>query len=207
MENPEIEKPPVENRPSFVSKIIGNKRLLLAVAVLIVATVAGIAVFIHQNSKINKAKKSKTNQQVEQIPVAPTPEAPKDDYGKAILAADQFYLKQDYDGAIKAINAGLPKITDKAQLFNLYARMGRCYKAKGDSSSAINSFEQAQQTGYPAADALYVDIAEMAEKAGDKPKAIAAYKKAIEILNKTNSPAAKKIAQDYQDKIKSLGGS
>ena len=206
MDNSEIEKPPKENKPSFASKINGRKRLLLIAAVVVAAIAIAAVIVLRQQSGKDNGKSSNSGQQVEQIPVAPAPEAPTDDYGKAILEADQLYMKQDYDGAITTINAALPKITDKAQLFNLYSRIGRSYRAKGDLNNAIKSFEQAQQTGYPAADALYVDIAETAEKAGNKAKAIAAYRKAIEILNKTNSPAAKKIAESYQAKIKSLGG-
>jgi len=206
MDNSDIEKPPAENKPSFDPKIGSHKRLLLLAALALAAIAAGLIFVTRQQLNKDKSNDPAAKQQKDVPLVAPTPEAPTDDYGKAIIEADQLYIKNDFDGAIKTINTALPKITDKAQLFNLYARLGRCYKAKGDLNNAIKSFEQAQQTGYPAADALYIDIAETAEKAGNKAKAIAAYKKAIEILDKTNSPAAKKIAESYQAKIKSLGG-
>lgn len=196
--------------PSVSDTSMSGRRLLsrykwVAIVIGILIIVGAVFVFNRLQANKNKTQSPKADPNMP-LPLI-TPKAPADDYGKIILEADLLYTKADYDGAIKRLNGLISKTTDKAQLYGLYTRLGRSYKAKSDWRNAITALEKAQQTGQPGSGGLYPEIAESAEKAGDKAKAIEAYKKAIDEIKGNNSPVAKRIIDTYQAKIKSLGGS
>lgn len=163
---------------------------------------AGLVVYFQKDNSSETGSTQATSEPIRPVKF----QAPTNEYESAIYKADQLLIKSDYDGSIKLLEAALIKTTDKAQQYTLQSKIGYSYKAKGDWKNAIKWFEQAQATGQPAASGLYLEIAEAAEKADDKPKAIAAYKKVLEQLVNNPSPAAKKIAESYRAKIKSLGG-
>ena len=187
-----------------IKSVKKNRLTKSAVLLLTVCIVLG-AVFYLYRSKFQDDKISSPADHLKPLPLI-TPEPPTGGYEKVIYDADQLFVKNNYDDAIKLLEAEAVKTSDSSQLYTLKSKAGYCYRAKGDWSNAIKRFEEAQATGKPEARSLDPVIGEMAEKAGNKPKAIVAYKRALDFYAGNEDPIAQRIAARYQAKIKSLGG-
>lgn len=179
--------------------------VLLTLALLI--ALSGLGFYIVKMKK--NAPRQKLAAQHQKDPDEPTPDkffVPTTPYEKTIASADTLRNKQDYDGAIKLLEQYEPKTKQPAERYAITGRLGSLYARKKDYKTALKWYEQAQQTGQPDADSQYTFIADAAEKTGDKPKAVEAYKKLIELQKANPNPASEDTISVYEAKIKSLGG-
>lgn len=206
MENSETGHQEPSNHPKLTGLVKSNKRLLAGLILIVIIALA-LGLYFMRRPQQKRTAAINANKDPSQVVTPITPKPPTEGYEKAVYDADKLYVKGDYDGMIALLKESVPKTTDKEQLFTIKEKIGKAYQAKGDWQNAINWFEQAQATGSKYADSLYPVIAEMAEKLNDNKRAIAAYKKAYDILATNKDPVAKKIAAKYLVKIKSLGGS
>lgn len=187
-----------------VNTVKRNRLIRRAAILAVVCMVLGSAFYLY-GSKSQDDKIGAPADPLKPLPLI-IPEPPKGGYEKVIYDADQLFVKNKYDEAIKLLETEAGKTSDKGQLYTLNSKAGYCYRAKGDWLNAIKRFEEAQATGKPESRSLDPVIGEMAEKAGNKAKAIAAYKRAYDFLAGNEDPIAQRIAARYQAKIKSLGG-
>lgn len=205
MDNPEIEKQPLtSNKPSLVSNLLSNKKLLViaGVVLLVVVLIAILLLSRDKQPDLNKQVVENANR----APLQEIPAPATDDYSKALIEADRLSGSNDA-GAISVLEPLANKETDPKKLYPLTLRLGDLYFKGGNWTSAITWYEKALQTGEPGSENVYEMIGAAAEKSGNKSKAIDSYKKLVEIIQKNQQG---KIAQDniakYQELIKNLGG-
>ncbi len=193
------------SKPKRFKGLGSKKAQVLGIGLVVICLVAGGAYFITNKNDQNSQQADAVNPEAPIIPVDKIPQ-PVTDHDKTIVAADKLIAAQDYGGAIKLLEPYDATLTDPALRYPVEARLGNLYSYKQDYKNAITWFERAQTTGQPGADNLYLDIATAAEKAGDKPKAIAAYRKIVEIIKQRGNVSGENGIQRYEEKIKSLGG-
>ncbi len=186
------------------STLLTSKKNLIVLGVALVIICIGASIFYLHIKSINSKKAAEKLVPVRQDPAQALAKA--SDFDKTIVSADKFIAASSFDQAIKLLQKDEPKVTDPAQHYAIMARLGSAYFSKNDYVTSINWFERAQQTGQPGSDSLVVNIAMVAEKMGDKAKAIANYHKAIDLLRAHPDSGTDMSVQIYQNKIKVLGG-
>ena len=161
----------------------------IVVAVIVVAGGAGIALRIMQN---------KQDQAVEQATESTGPSLPK-----AVSDAQDLRLNGDTAAANKKIDAALnDSSTSKDDKYLLYIQKGSSLNDEKNYTQAADAFAQA--TALKQTSEAYDMLGDAYAAAGQKDKAIDAYKKAIPLVRAT--PVQDDDKEAIQNKINQLGG-
>ncbi len=183
------------------------KKPLAIVGILVaVILVAGLAFAVKKYTSKSKPSPVADKEPVPVLAPQKRTAQPVTEDEKTIAAADKLIAAKNYSNVIKLLEPYEPKVTEASKQYAIRLRLGNAYAAINNPKEAINWYERAQQTAQPGADSLYLYIAQQAEKSGDKPKAIAAYHKVIELLKAHPTPTSSTSIDQYQTKIKALGG-
>ncbi len=183
-----------------ITKIPKKVRIISMLPLAALLVIVGMVLVIN-------TKKSKDTSQTLPLPTILPPQTATEFEEKAIKPIDQLIASQDTNGAIKLIEQEFPKTQDPYQQYTLATRLGNLYFNKGDWRQAVFWFEAAQQTKQLGYENLHEKIGAASEKLGDKTKAIAAYKQVIEILRNQRGSSSKQLLEQYEAKVKELGGS
>lgn len=166
-----------------------RKKVILTVVsiagVLIVAGAAGFGLRLLQNSKED------------------TPPASDVNLPQSVSDAQDLRLSGNLDAANKKIDDALnDSKTSSDEKYSLYMQKASVFADQDKYAEAAESFEKAasiKQTSN-----IYENIGEAYEAAGQKDKAIEAYKKGIPLVK---GPVAEDDRLALENKIKNLGGS
>jgi tetratricopeptide (TPR) repeat protein len=162
---------------------------IVAGAVLLVLAIAGgIAL---------RMKLSDNNNQNKQTTTATLP--------ASATKAQELSTNGDNAGAHKQLNEALSQpglsASDK---YALYYQQGTTYFNEANYPQAIDSYKKAEAS--QATQSLSESIGDAYSAQGDKDQAIAAYKKAIQLIPTSNNPVGGDEKSALEQKIRNLGG-
>lgn len=197
------------------SKKLTRKRIgLIIVGIIVLGAVGLLAAkqFVqHQNKTANKNNvldRGKPNPKSGEKVEAPLlePSKPDGEFANLIYEADKLAAIPDRESAIKKLEAYMPKAKGADQEFAVASRLCTLYFGLSNWQQALNWGERAQQTNQPGVSSLNLTMGMAAEKLGNKPKAVTAYKAYLETIKNEKGSAFDSQRQQYQNKIKALGG-
>lgn len=167
----------------------GKKRLLLVlVAVVLLAAAAGAAYWVRSNDEASNS--------------APTETAAQKKLQQDIDKAEELRGSRDYDGAKAIWQDYVDGDYDNEQKYRAYLKLGALDETKGDCSSALNNYRQAEKLGTGEWRAENEAIARCSEKTGDLRTALTYYQKTLDTF-----PGGEEYSSDlryYRNKIAKL---
>ena len=121
----------------------------------------------------------------------------------AIQSSQEAGIKGDYDTAHQELSDALKNAKTPQQKYELYFQQGTTYTNQAKYKEAIASYKEA--TAFRQTQSLYYNMALAAEQLDDKSAAISYYKKAIQLIPKTN-PVGDGDKTSYEARISELEG-
>lgn len=202
------------SRKMKVPKALSRKGIAVVVAGVLAVVGTGLIAYRYVNNankvaqntnNINYGEPNPASGNAQDPPIY-TPSKPTGEYAITIADSDKLVAASDRQGAVKLLESFMPKAKGPEQEFGIASRISFAYFGMENWAQAISWGERAQKTGQAGASSLNLTIAISAEKTGDKPKAIAAYRAVIDAMKNEKGTYFENQRKQYQDKIKALGG-
>lgn len=123
---------------------------------------------------------------------------------EALVVADNTALEGDKDAAIALLQKQLPLAKNDTEKINIHLAIGAAYENKSDLSNALKSYESAHavKEGF----GINSSIARVAEKMGDKAKALEFHKRNHALLKSGQEQGYNNDLERTEKAIKDLGG-